>query len=376
MKSKKKLVSLAVCLVMIFTGIFAAGQITIENAKAGSEIIEENKEMHGLWLAFCDFKNLGLYKKNKNTFTKNAKKIMRKAKNYKCNAIFLHVRAFDDAIWKTSSFRASAYLVGSSKARKSAKAAYSYDPMKILCEQADRYDLEVHAWMNPYRITYNKFYNPKYKSSMDRVLKAVKEVSKYDIDGIHFDDYFYHTQGGYVKNRSDSPRSATSISSIKRKNVNKLVKKVYKLSHQKNLAFGISPQGNYENDMHDGADVKTWLKKTGYIDYLCPQIYWTDNWGSSGKVKMFTNRLNQFTKLNKKPKKIRIYVGLALYRCGYSQSDDKGWGKSRSNMKKQVTKIRKAKYRKKGVNGFILFEADNLYMDRCHKELNNLKSIL
>ena len=361
---------------MICTGVFVGEQFTVENAKAKSDIVEDNEEMHGLWLAFCDFRSLGLYKKNKSTFTKNVKKIFRKARAYKCNAIFLHVRAFDDAIWKTKSFRASEYLVGASKAKKSAKKAYSYDPMKIFCDQADNYDLEIHAWMNPYRITYNKFYNPKYDSSRKRVMKAVREVSRYDINGIHFDDYFYHSQGGYVKKRSNTPHGATSIPSIRRKNVNKLVRQVYKLSHKKDLVFGISPQGNYENDMNDGADVKTWMKKTGYIDYLCPQIYWTDNWGGSGKVKMFTNRLKQFTRLNKRPKKIRIYVGLALYRCGYRQSDDKGWGKRRSNMKKQVTKIRKKQYRKKGVNGFILFEAENLYMDRCHKELKNLRSIL
>ena len=142
------------------------------------------------------------------------------------------------------------------------------------------------------------------------------------------------------------------------------------------MVFGISPQGNYENDMKDGADVKKWLGKTGDVDYVAPQIYWTDNWGSSGKVKMFTNRLNQFIKLNKVPSKIKLYIGLALYRCGYKQSDDKGWGKRNTNMKNQVKKIRKSKYVKKGVHGFILFEAENLYQKRCKSELANLKSIL
>ena len=148
------------------------------------------------------------------------------------------------------------------------------------------------------------------------------------------------------------------------------------MSHKKGLVFGISPQGNYENDMNDGADVKKWLSKTGYVDYVAPQIYWTDNWGSSGSVKMFTSRLNQFTRLNKKPSKIKLYIGLALYRCGFSQSDDKGWGRSNANMKKQVKKIRKSKYVKKGVRGFILFEAENLYQKRCKKELANLRKIL
>jgi hypothetical protein len=71
-----------------------------------------------------------------------------------------------------------------------------------------------------------------------------------------------------------------------------------------------------------------------------------------------------------------MYIGLALYRCGYYQSDDRGWNKRNTNMKIQVKKIRKSKYRARGVNGFILFEAENLYQDRCAKELANLKTIL
>lgn len=393
---KKKGISLLLTAVMLVTGVFAGGSIALDNAsakaaaktaaapassadKAAGEnvsIVKTNKELRGLWLAFCDFKSVGLYKKSKSAFKKNSNKIMKAAKKNKCNAVFLHVRAFDDAIWKSKTFDASVFLVGSKRGAKKANVAYTYDPMKILCDSAKKYGLEVHAWMNPYRITYTKFFNPKYKSSINRVLKAVKEVSKYDIKGIHFDDYFYHSAGGYVKKVSNKAKGATNSPKERRKNVNKLVKKVYKLSHKKNLVFGISPQGNYENDMHDGADVKKWLSKTGYVDYVAPQIYWTDKWGSGGNVKMFTGRLNQFTKLNKHPSKIKLYIGLALYRCGYSQSDDKGWGKSNTNMKRQVKKIRKSKYVKKGVHGFILFEAENLYQKRCKKELANLRKIL
>ena len=392
---KKKGLSLLLTAVMLVTGVFAGGSLVMDKAAAKTaaattdaaapantsaagktSIVKTNKELRGLWLAFCDFKSVGLYKKSKSAFKRNSDRIMKAAKKNKCNAIFLHVRAFDDAIWKSKTFDASVFLVGSKRGAKRANVAYTYDPMKILCTSAKKYGLEVHAWMNPYRITYTKFFNPKYKSSRNRVLTAVKEVSKYDIQGIHFDDYFYHSAGGYLKHVYNTAKAATKSSKTKRTYVNRLVKQVYKLSHKKGLVFGISPQGNYENDMNDGADVKKWLSKTGYVDYVAPQIYWTDNWGSSGSVKMFTSRLNQFTRLNKKPSKIKLYIGLALYRCGFSQSDDKGWGRSNANMKKQVKKIRKSKYVKKGVRGFILFEAENLYQKRCKKELANLRKIL
>ena len=234
---KKKGLSLLLTAVMLVTGVFAGGSLVMDKAAATTEaaapattsaagktsIVKTNKELRGLWLAFCDFKSVGLYKKSKSAFKRNSDRIMKAAKKNKCNAIFLHVRAFDDAIWKSKTFDASVFLVGSKRGAKRANVAYTYDPMKILCASAKKYGLEVHAWMNPYRITYTKFFNPKYKSSRNRVLTAVKEVSKYDIKGIHFDDYFYHSAGGCVKTVSDSPSYISPSSATKRKYVNKLM---------------------------------------------------------------------------------------------------------------------------------------------------------
>ena len=379
---KKKLLALVMCaaVAVVFsvvpqTSEYAIAATNVKNRSINNSIVKKNKELRGLWLAFYDYKSVGLYNKSKSTFTKNADKVMKKAKATKCNAIFVHVRAFDDAIWKSKTFKASSDIIKKNSG-KIANKAYAYDRLSILCAKARKYGLEVHAWMNPYRITYSKFYNPALKSSRDRVLKAIKELSKYDIAGIHFDDYFYHSKGRYVKNKSDYGKKLSVSAANKRKNVNKLVKEAYKLCHQKGLIFGISPQGNYENDMKDGADVKTWFSKTGYVDYVCPQIYWTDNWGSRGKTKMFTQRLNKFANLNKQPKKIKMYVGLALYRTGYKQSDDKGWGKRNTNLKNQLKKLRGASYKKKGVRGYILFETESLYKSRCQKEIKNLKSAI
>ncbi len=379
---KKKLLALVMCaaVAVMFsvvpqTSEDAIAADNVENRNIKNSIVKKNKELRGLWLAFYDYKSVGLYNKSKSTFTKNADKVMKKAKATKCNAIFLHVRAFDDAIWKSKTFKASSDII-KNNSNKVANKAYKYDRLSILCAKAKKYGLEVHAWMNPYRITYTKFYNPAFKSSRDRVLKAINEISKYDVDGIHFDDYFYHSKGRYVKNKGDYGKRLSVSSKTKRKNVNKLVKEAYKLCHKKGMIFGISPQGNYENDMRDGADVKTWLSKTGYVDYVCPQIYWTDNWGSRGKTKMFTQRLNKFANLNKQPKKIKLYVGLALYRTGYSQSDDKGWGWRNTNLKTQLKKLRGSKYEKKGVRGYILFETESLYKSRCQKEIKNFKSAI
>lgn len=376
---KNKFISLAVCFALVLGTFVFVSPVEYADAAAKkpakrASIVRTNKELRGVWLAFYDYKDVGLYNKSKTTFTKNADKVMKKIKEAKCNAVFLHVRAFDDAIWKSKTFKASKDIKPSSK--KAYYAFSTYDPLKILCEKAKKYGLEVHAWMNPYRVTYSKFLNPAKKVNRNRVIKAINELSAYDIKGIHFDDYFYHSAGGYADSVSKKAKRIRHSAAQKRKYVNKLVKASYNACHAKGMIFGISPAGNYENDMSSGADVKTWYGKKGYVDYVCPQIYWTDNWGKKGKIKMFTQRLNQFYKLNKYPGTIKTYIGLALYRTGKYASDDKGWNKRSTNLKNQLKKIRGSKYKKKGVRGYILFDTGSLYKKRCQKELNNLKKLL
>ena len=294
------------------------------------------------------------------------------------NTVYFHARAFDDATWKSSTFKAASYLKSGAPSNVPAKDVYTYDPLKIAIDLAHQQGMEFHAWVNPYRISINYFYDPAFGSSQRRVISAITELSAYNIDGIHFDDYFYHAAKGYKKISANegkpNPTTAASIPTSnvekKRNYVNTLVSQAYTATHKKKgRSFGISPAGNYENCMNDGADVTKWLSTKGYIDYLAPQIYWTDKWGSSGKTTMFTNRMNQFKAANKLG--IPMYLGLALYRTGYAQSDDKGWGTSNTNLATQVSKLRAAK-----LNGFILFSAPYLYNSRCSAELTNLKNYL
>ena len=355
------------------TGAAFWGGVSVSDAQASAtkkSVVNSNKELRGLWVGYCDFQALGLTNKSKKTFTANTRKLMKRAKKNGCNVIFFHVRAFDDASWKSKTFPASKYIKTNAKRSKSAYSTYTYDPLQIMITEAHAQGLELHAWINPYRITQATYLDPKKLSSRNRVLRAIKEVQKYDVDGIHFDDYFYHGKK-YVKTSNRSKRYSVRISAKKKRAyVNKLVKAAYRQTHKKkNMVFGISPQGNYENDMNDGADVKTWMKKTGYIDYIIPQIYWTDNWGARGNVKMFTNRLNTFTKLKKNSAK--LYIGLALYRTGYKASDDKGWAKRSTNIRNQVKLLRK-----KGAKGYSLYTAPNLTEKHASKELKNLRKYL
>ena len=354
--SMKKTISIILCATLI-VGIF------IFSSPEEDKTVKASSEVKGLWVGYCDYKDLGLYNKSKSAYKKNVRKILKKAKSYGVNTIYFHVRAFDDASWKTSSFKPSKFLTSKSK--------FTYDPLQIFINETHEYDMELHAWMNPYRITHDTYLDPAKSSTNTRIKKAIQEVLKYDVDGIHFDDYFYHANK-YYKDRPTGKKIKASkkpSSSKRRAFCNKMVKMAYSTTHKKEgTVFGISPAGNVENCMNGGADIKTWMKKNGYVDYIAPQIYWTDNWGSKGKTKMYSQRLSQWKSLNQKD--VPMYIGLALYRTGQKASDDKGWAKRNTNLNTQIKKLRSKK-----MEGYILFSAPDLWDSHAKKELSNLKQL-
>ncbi len=206
------------------------------------------------------------------------------------------------------------------------------------------------------------FLIPASAYARDTIVEGVREiVENYDVDGVHFDDYFY-VSGTLGSTTAQQRKDA----------VNALVSDVYETikSIDKNVVFGISPQGNLDNDRNEGADIDTWLSKEGYVDYLMPQIYWTDQWGSAGTTTMFSDRAKAFYDIWTN-KNIDLMVGLALYKVNGQGSGDAGWSWSSDNLATQVQKAAKL-----GYNGFALFRYANLVDANSKTELNNLKNVL
>lgn len=331
-------------------------------------VVNTGSDLRGVWVSYMDYAALGMANVTKAQYKANVKKFLTSAKRIGLNAVFLQVRSYDDAIWESETFPASPYLSKKAKADVSAEDTYTYDPLEEFITVANTKNMEVHAWMNPYRISRDYYLDPGVAGSRKRVLKAVDEVMEYEVDGIHFDDYFYHAPKGYVKEaRRNAPYQVSLTSTDRCKRVNQLVKAVYAAVHDANedAVFGISPQANIPNDMNAGADVYTWLREDGYIDYLVPQIYWTDNYGSGGRVKMFTDRLNQFMGLKKN--KAKMYAGLALYHAGTSVASDPGWGMRTNNLATQASLVKA-----RGGNGYILFSARFLSAPHTAAERGNL----
>lgn len=386
---KKKLAALIISAAVVLTGVAAfslTGNIcsTVTTASAASD--SDTSEVRGVWLSIYDYsnKNIGLYTDDEATFRANAKKFFSSLANYHLNTVYMQVRALDDAAWKSKLFPAMTYIspaakkLGTDNSKQSAYETLSFDPLQIMTEEAHAQKIKLIAWMNPYRITSARFLNPGAASSQTRIVKAVKEVMKYKVDGVIFDDYFYHASSEYwniVKNKPTLTASqAGKLSNSKKAAyVNKLIARVYSRIKSANskATFGIAPQGNLSNDLNSGADVNTWLSKKGYIDYLMPQLYWTDNWGSKGGTTMFSDRLTQFTdpKLDKLGK--TKYVALALYRAGNDYSFDHGWKKSSTNLADQYELLKEA-----GCKGYSLFSAASLYSSKTAKELSYLNEAI
>ncbi len=310
-------------------------------------------EVHSVWVCFYEFDKIGLANVDETTFRANARKMYTKMKAKECNTVYFHVRAHDDAIWPSTVFPFSEYM---------GKTMPDYDPLQILVEEAHRQKISFHAWMNPYRKSSTKVLNPGKASTINRVVAAVREVAEgYDVDGIHFDDYFYPS--GKYGNLSVA---------TKKKNVNKMIRKVYKVvkASSPSMQFGISPAGNVEYCHSIGADVERWMKKKGYIDYIVPQIYWSDNYKMGGKkVKLYTKRLKQWKSLNKK--KIPMYIGLGLYRAQMRDSQDLGWRQRNNNLVSQVKLLRNQK-----MNGYSLFSYTSMFGKKQKTEMNNLLSYI
>lgn len=363
---------IAVMITVCIFGITSILGIVPFHRAEEARALSGGQEVRAVWLSYVDFSSLGMKTNRESTFRAKASAFLNKAKSNQLNTVYFHVRAFDDAAWKSPTFKAMSSLTSKASSKKKAKDTYSFDPLKIMVELAHSKGMELHAWMNPYRISMDYYLDPAYESSTKRIETAVREVMAYDVDGIHFDDYFYHAKKGY-KNRDNDKILKVSqdpSASKKRSNVNQMVKSVYRTvkSSGSGAVFGISPQGNIENCRSAGADVDKWLSSSGYIDYIIPQIYWTNQWGSRGKTTMYTDRLKAWKNLNKNG--TDMYIGLASYRTGIQYSDDPGWKKKSTNLADQLNLLRSY-----GCGGYSLFSAKDLYRSGAKTELSNLSKM-
>ncbi|HYD54273.1 MAG TPA: family 10 glycosylhydrolase [Gemmatimonadaceae bacterium] len=252
------------------------------------------------------------------------------ARDLGLNAIMLHVRTHGDALYPSAHAPWSVYLSGSSGVPPSP----SYDPLAFAIEEAHARGLQLHAWFNPFRAAIagladspapthvrrahpewikrygtQTWIDPGFPEARRAVLDAVREVvRRYDVDGVHIDDYFYPyrerapipiRKGGRRAPAGDlpfpdedtwrrygAPRGFTDRAAWRRANVDELVQALYREVKQEKpwVLVGISPFGVWRPGYPAGltgldaygeiyADSRKWLLQ-GWLDYVAPQLYW------------------------------------------------------------------------------------------------------
>jgi len=306
--------------------------------------------------------------------------ILDKAKSLNMNAVLLQIRPNCDALYVSDLEPWSYYLSG----QMGKPPSPLYDPLTFAVEEAHSRGMELHAWCNPYRALHPAtpsvsashvskthpaivrkvgsylWLDPGMKETQDYTLAVFLDiVRRYDIDGIHMDDYFYpypeYLQGKPFPDEETYAAYKRTGGTLarddwRRQNVNQFVQKLYvEVKKEKPwVKVGISPFGLYRPDHPKGvqgfdqyaqlyADARVWLNK-GWLDYCTPQLYWAIN-----SPQPYKKILNWWTQENRM--KRHVWPGLGAHRL----SDGQGWP-----AKEMVDQV-KATRDQRGADGEIFF---------------------
>jgi len=284
------------------------------------------------------------------------------------NAIMLQIRPTADAFYAKSKEPWSRFLTG----KPGQQPSPFYDPLEFAVTEAHKRGMELHAWINPYRATFDlnaanttsdhitrrkphwffvyggrKLFDPGIPEVREYITGIVMDVVRnYDIDGIHFDDYFYpYPEGGKpipdAETFQQHPNGFRNIADWRRNNVNLLIQMVSDSIHRekKYIKFGISPFGIWDNkkDHPKGsasaglsgyrqlyADALKWLEE-GWVDYINPQIYFPFG-NPNAPYEILAEWWCEYANGR------HLYVGHAAYRA---QENREGW-RDRSQIPNQV----------------------------------------
>ena len=351
-------------------------------------------EISAIWVSYLDLGPM-LTGKSKSQFASNIGKAFDKIADTGFNTVIVQVRPFADALYQSDYFPWS-YLCTGSEGEDP-----GYDPLDIMVDAAHDRGLEIEAWLNPYRVRAANstkklcdenqasiwldegseavvkyaggiYYNPASEEARKLILNGVKEiVDNYDVDGIHMDDYFYPDPDKSFDAESyaayDGP---LSLGNWRRQNVNTLVKSIYSAikKSDSSVRFGISPTGNNENNYNKQyADVKKWAQSSGYVDYICPQIYW----GYNHATMPYAETVEEWDAMVTSSS-VKLIVGIGAYRLGESGE----WNGSSDILARMVKTARKAD----NYGGTAMYRYDSLYNsavpNQAARECKNLSDVL
>lgn len=360
-----------------------------------------SSELKAVWITYMDLDMKGT-NYTEVEFKKKFDTIVNNCKNFGFTDLIAHVRPFGDALYNSKYFPTSHIVV------KEQGAPLNFDPLKYMIEKSHQENLKFHALVNPFRIQLNncpknladnnpfnvwknsnqeiqrdfvvdfgteKYYNPGYCQVRSLIINGIEEIVRnYDVDGIHFDDYFYPDNKpdfdkkcyeDYLKTLNENP--PLSKEKWRMANVNSLIASVYSTikNIKPSVLFGISTSCNLKNNDRIGADVRSWSQTYGYVDYICPQVYVN----FENPTIPFDKALEDWKNIVDR-KVVKLYHGLGVYKAG-SEMDNGTWKKSDNILQTEVELARKL-----GTDGFILFSYGDLFKPQTQSEVTNVMKTL
>lgn len=362
-------------------------------------------EQKGIWISYLEYSS-AMMNKSAKAFRSTIGEYFDNVKALSFNTVYVQVRAFGDAYYRSELFPTGDRYNGTIGAK------LSYDPLEIMVEEAHSRNLSVHAWINPMRLmtdsqlkslsdsyTIKKWYNdsdkcgkyivksdgrwylnPAYPEVEKLISDGISEiVSGYDIDGIQIDDYFYPTTASSFDSAAyKASGTSASLSSWRTANINDMVKRMNKTVHSANpsVLFGISPQGSVDNN-YDSlyADVKTWCRSTEYCDYILPQVYF----GFDNAALPYSDTIALWSSMTSSGN-VKLVIGLAGYKIGaadaYAGANGKNEWINNSDIISRQMKAAKKLGNYGGVAIFrygSIFEPESSVAKQVNAELANIK---
>lgn len=376
--------------------------------------IRKREELRAVWITYQELSMAQSGGGDAAAFRAKAAQMMENAASIRTTAVFVHVRAFCDAFYKSTLFPYSKYITGEPGKDP------GYDPLQILIEEAHKRSLELHAWINPYRVSYDTdfaklapgnparkwkeeakqgdtrlivtdsgiYFNPANSEAQKLILDGVREiVHGYAVDGIHYDDYFYPSTADSIDQADyDAYRSAGGTqdrAAWRRENVNSFVSGLYSLvkAVKPDVTVSISPAADIDRNVDKlFADVALWCRVAGYCDIMIPQVYY----GFENEKLPFAQVVEKWAGLPRADS-VQLAYGLAFYKCGdadtYASTSEAAdsprfeWQRHTNIIVRQLQTVRTAQR----YGGYALYSYTSMFAaqnDTAKREFANFQAFL
>ena len=343
-------------------------------------------EWRAVWVSYLEFAEMDF--SSESAFRADAAALMDNCLSLGLNTVIAQVRPFGDALYRSSLFPWSHLCTGVQGQDP------GFDPLDVLLQEAHTRGISVEAWVNPYRLRSSAamppnladgnlanthpewvctvdeglYLNPAEPAAADYVVQGVAElVQNYAVDGIHFDDYFYPTTDESIDAAQFAASGAGNLAAWRRENVTALVRAVHDTvkAADPTLRFGVSPQGNPDNDENQQySDVTGWLASgdgDAVVDYLCPQVYWGQGFAlHNGSTRFAFENIVPAWLAYPRAADVALYFGLGAYRVGVgdggsNENSLSGWSTGRA-LADQVAFLRE-----QGAGGWALYRYGSLF---------------